>query len=146
MTFLYWQVRLGWLPFRCLLATLQVPASFPLGPCQLPLGPCQLPLGPCQLPFRSLMDILQNLTVKTVLSVSIFVLQIFLSATKISASVLSRSHLSESLFFVILSVLLKKILFIIFDLLSVGKFSFAKTSCHGLQSMHQHNLLQMSSN
>ena len=86
-----------WLPFRCLLATLQVPASshqvpasfplgpcqLPLGPCQLPLGPCQLPLGPCQLPFRSLMDILQNLTVKTVLSVSIFVLQSFLSATKI---------------------------------------------------------------
>ena len=70
------QVRLGWLPFRCLLAALQVPASFPLGPCQLPfrslpapirclimlgqvrpkaaLPPVGFPLGACSLPFRSL--------------------------------------------------------------------------------------------
>ena len=40
------------------------------------------------------------------------------------------SHCSESFTFVILSVLLQKILFIIFELLSVDKFSFAKTSCH----------------
>ena len=54
------QVRLGWLPFRCLLASLQVPVGCPfrclLPALQVPVG---CPLGTCWLPFRYLLAVLQ---------------------------------------------------------------------------------------